>query len=86
MFEEFIKPELLVLVPVLYLVGVWLKQSWLNDCHIPLVLGIISVSLCLLWVGSLNAVGVFTAVTQGMLCAGGSVYVHQIVKQYRKKD
>ena len=26
----------------------------------------------------------FTAITQGVLCAGGSVYVHQLLKQSKE--
>ena len=30
-FTDFIKPELLILVPVLYLLGVGIKKSGVND-------------------------------------------------------
>lgn len=88
-FQEYIKPELLVLVPVLYLIGVGLKKSALSDKWIPLVLGIAGVILSAVYVlatGEMAHVrdwllGGFTAVTQGILLAGASVYVNQIVKQ-----
>ena len=45
LLNELIKPELLILVPVLYLIGDGFKKSQLPDKHIPWVLGAISVIL-----------------------------------------
>ena len=91
-YLEYIKAELLVLIPVLYLIGVMLKKSRLNDRWIPLVLGCISVLLCLLWVLSMSEIAtfaqvylaIFTAITQGVLLSGASVYANQIFKQSKK--
>lgn len=87
--KEFIKPELLVLVPVLYLVGIALKKSAVQDKHIPWILGLAGVVLAALWILSSStinglqsvAAAVFSALVQGVLVAGASVYVNQIVKQ-----
>ncbi len=87
--KEFIKPELLVLVPVLYLVGIALKKSAVKDKHIPWILGLAGVVLAALWILSSStinglqsaAAAVFSALVQGVLVAGASVYVNQIVKQ-----
>ena len=38
-FKEFIKPELLILIPVLYLIGIGMKKSEIKDKFIPLLLG-----------------------------------------------
>ena len=89
---EYIKPELLVLIPVMYLIGVAVKHSVVNNRYIPLVLGIISVLLCILWVLASSEMGsakditaaLFTAVTQGVLIAGASVYADQLYKQSKK--
>ena len=44
---EFIKPELIILVPVIYLIGISLKRTQLiSDKYIPLLLGAISIILC----------------------------------------
>lgn len=91
---EYIKPELLVLIPVLYLVGVAVKNSKIADKFIPLILGGVSVLLAALWIFSTSEMGgasdvvmaIFTAVTQGVLIAGASVYVNQIVKQVGKDE
>ena len=93
-FEEFIKPELLILIPVLYLIGAGLKKSKkISDSLIPIILGGVGVLLSALWVLAISdissgkeiAVAIFTAVTQGILIAGASVYSNQLIKQLEKK-
>lgn len=85
--KEFVKPELLVLIPVLYFVGAGLKRSETEDKYIPYILGFASVGLAALYVcgtEGITLIGVFTAITQGILCAGASVYVNQLIKQRKK--
>ena len=91
---EFIKPELVVLAVVLYLVGLALKKSAVKDKFIPLILGVVSVVLATLYVMATSdlstpqnvALAVFCAITQGVLCAGASVYVNQLIKQTKKTE
>ena len=92
-FEEFIKPELLILIPVLYLIGAGLKKSKkISDSLIPMILGGVGVLLSALWVLAMSdvlngkeiAVAIFTAVTQGILIAGASVYANQFIKQAKE--
>ena len=93
-FEEFIKPELLVLIPVLYVLGIGLKKSKLPDNFIPLVLGGMAIVLSGAWVIATSdistlkdaAYAMFVSVTQGILSAGASVYIHQIYVQSKKKE
>lgn len=91
--KEFIKPELLVLIPVLYIIGAGFKKTTLlKDNLIPVALGIISIFLTALYiVATTEMSGVkevtmafFTALTQGVLIAGASVYANQIYKQLKK--
>ena len=92
--KEFIKPELLVLIPVLYLVGAALKKSAVKDKRIPWILGAAGVLLSVLWILSVSevdslqsaALAVFSALVQGILTAGASVYMNQIVKQNGKEE
>ena len=92
--KEFIKPELLVLVPVLYLVGAWLKKSVVRDKFIPLILGGLGILLCAIWIAATSQIATgqdvllafFTAVTQGILTAGASVYCNQLIKQAAKTE
>lgn len=93
MLKEFIRPELLVLIPVLYFVGMGLKSAQaFADKHIPLALGAVGVALAALWVVATStiaspqdgALAVFTAIVQGVLVAGASVYIDQLIKQAKK--
>ena len=93
-FEKYIKPELLILVPVLYVIGIGLKKSKLSDTLIPLVLGGIAIALSAAWVIATSdmstlkdiAYALFISVTQGILSAGASVYVNQLYVQSKKKE
>ena len=92
--KEFIKPELLILIPVLYVIGIGLKKSKLSDTLIPLALGVASIVLSSLWVIATSnvstpkeiAYALFTSVTQGILTAGASVYFNQLYLQSKKED
>lgn len=93
--KEFIRPELVVLIPVLFLIGAGLKQAeWVNNKWIPLLLGAFGVALSLVYMVSVSTVTsvqsamalLFSGITQGILCAGGSVYVHQLFKQSKKEN
>lgn len=91
---DFIKPELLILIPVLYTIGLGIKKSTVSDNYIPIILGAISVFLCTLWVISTSDIknwqdalyAVFVSITQGILVAGASVYVNQVYIQFKKKE
>ena len=91
---NYVKPELIVVAFVLYFFGVALRQSQAVKKYIPLILGGISMVLCAVWVMATReietakegAMAVFTAVTQGILVAGLSNYVNQIIKQIHKPE
>lgn len=89
-FTQYIKPEMLVLVPVLWLIGAALKRTpKMSDWLIPYILGAAGIIMAGIWVGSeegVTLVSLFTAFTQGILVAGASVWSHQLVKQTRKKN
>lgn len=87
--KEFIKPELLILIPVLYIVGAGIKKTKINNKFIPMLLGSVSIVLTGLYVfatSDLNngrevVLAIFTSITQGILLAGTSVYANQLYKQ-----
>ena len=91
-YQDFIKPELLILIPVLLFVGAAIKKSSVKDAFIPLILGAAGVLLAGLYVFASEqidgtqgvATAIFTAFTQGVLCAGASVYANQLYKQAEK--
>lgn len=86
--QDYIKPELLVLIPVLYILGLMLKKTEkINDKYIPAMIGIIGIVLSAIYVAAVSGIclmSVFTAVTQGILVAGAAVYVNQLVKQNKE--
>ena len=80
---DYIAPELLLIVPVLWVFGRLLKEAaFVKDKYIPLILGGVGVLLAVCYiVGSgtaVTATGIFTAITQGILCAGAAVYLSLI--------
>ena len=92
---NYVKPELLVLAIVLYFIGIALKQAQtVKDKYIPVYLGVIGIVMSGIWVvatcplSTLQeiAMAIFTAIVQGILVAGLSNYVNQIIKQANKTD
>lgn len=92
---NYVKPELIVVAVVLYFVGMGLKQAQaVKDKYIPLILGGVGIILCAIWIlatsplgtGQDIAMAVFTALVQGILVAGLSTYVNQVIKQVKKTE
>lgn len=92
---SYVRPELLVVAVVLYFLGMWFKQAtFIKDKYIPLVLGIVGIFVCGIYVASVAAFAtvqdilsaIFAAITQGILVAGLSNYVNQIIKQIGKEE
>lgn len=90
---NYVKPELIVVAIVLYIVGVALKKAeMIKDNAIPFILGAIGVVLSAIWVLANSPLGtaqevlmaVFTSIVQGVLVAGLSTYVNQLIKQANK--
>ena len=92
---NYVKPELIVVAVVLYFIGMGLKNAEaVPDKYIPLILGGVGIVLCAIWVlascpldsGQNIAMAIFTAIVQGILVAGLSTYVNQIIKQVQKTE
>ena len=94
LFKDFIRPELLILIPVLYLIGTGIKRSEIRDKWIPWILGGCGIALASMYIFAMTPIlvmadvlsAIFAAVTQGVLCAGASVYVDQLIKQSQKDE
>ena len=91
--QEYVKPELLVVAVVLYFIGMGLKKTEkISDKYIPIILGIIGVIFSGIYVIATSdfsgyqsiMMAIFTAVIQGILVAGLSVYANQLIKQAQK--
>lgn len=91
---DYVKPELVVVAIALYFMGLALKKSSIADKYIPLILGGIGILLCGIWVFATSDItgyqsvllALFTSVVQGILVAGLSNYVNQIIKQVGKEE
>ena len=92
---NYVKPELIVVAVALYFIGMGLKQAQaIKDKYIPLILGGVGIVLCAIWVlatsplttGQEIAMAVFTALVQGILVAGLSTYINQVIKQVKKTE
>ena len=92
---NYIKPELIVVAIVLYFIGLGIKKSEsIKDKYIPCILGILGIALATIWVFANSPIGtvqevlmaVFTSIVQGILVAGLSTYVNQIIKQTSKSE
>lgn len=91
----YVKPELIIVAIALYFVGIGLKRTELiNDRFIPAILGISGIVICGIYVIATTdiytereiAMALFTAIVQGILVAGLSVYGNQLIKQNRKEE
>lgn len=90
---NYVKPELIVVAIVLYIVGTALKKSQtVNDNAIPFILGTVGIILSAIWVLANSPLytiqeilmAIFTSIVQGILVAGLSTYVNQLIKQSHK--
>ncbi|WP_411955161.1 phage holin family protein [Alkalibacillus sp. S2W] len=77
---DYVIEEALVIIPVLMILGKFLKETELGDRYIPLILLVISIVFALLIIGV-----TVEAAIQGVLVAGAAVFGHQALKQIKDK-
>ena len=89
-YEKYIKPELLILIPVCYILGAFIKQTeQIKDKYIPMILGLMAIVLSGVYVTAsegFSLMAIFTSITQGILVAGAAVYANQLIKQGGKEE
>lgn len=93
--KGFIKPELLIIVPVLYTLGMVIKKSKvITDDRIPLIIGMVGIILATIYDVATSHLTdlrsllmcIFVGITQGILCAGLTVYGNQLfVVQHKER-
>lgn len=81
-FTQYIAENALILIPVLYIIGMIIKNTeQISDKYIPIIL---------LGLGILGAIGIMgisiNSVIQGVLITGAAVYTNQLIKQTVKKE
>lgn len=80
-FNNYARSELLILVPVLYIISQFLISSKVKNEKIPIIISIISIVLSAIYTLSIVSVisistfllAIFTSVTQGVLFAGATI-------------
>lgn len=92
-FSEYIRPELLILIPVLNLAGMFTKKAaFFQAKYIPIVLGVAGVLLGAAYAAIFPKAecnmlqNILMGMLQGLLCAGMAVYGHQMSKQMKKEE
>lgn len=80
---NYILENRLVLVPVLYIIGEFIKRTeYIKDKFIPIIILIIGILFSVLMGGDT----VINNVNQGILVAGATVLGNQLMKQIGKED
>lgn len=91
---NYVKPELIVVAIVLYFIGLGIKKAEnIKDKYIPCILGVLGIVLSAIWVFANSPIettqdvlmAMFTSIVQGVLVAGLSTYVNQLIKQSNKQ-
>ena len=81
-FFDYISDNALVLIPVIYIVGMFLKElEGVSDKYIPFVLMFVSIAFSVAMLG-LNV----DSIIQGILIAGATVLSNQLIKQSKKSE
>lgn len=90
----YVRPELIILVPVLMLIGKAIKNSKLiRDEAIPFILGVVSIFITAIYILAVTDIQggwqhilscIFDIIVQGILVAGTATWSHQCYKQGSK--
>jgi hypothetical protein len=88
---EYINAELLFLIPFLNILGWWMKnKTVLPNKYIPLVLGGVSIILCICFLrtamGKCIEDSILGGVIQGIFIAATAVYANQLTKTISEED
>lgn len=91
MIEQYILPEIMILIPVLIIIGMMLKKAtYIKDWTIPMLLAGVGIILSVVIIGTKNGYSsesIVTGIIQGILATGMAVYVHQLsIQTGRKRD
>lgn len=88
---QYIKAELLILVPILNMAGALLKSSTIKNKYIPYLLTILSILFCFMYEMIFHPEQkglyfIFDSIIQGILISSLSVYNHQLFSQIQKRQ
>ena len=74
-FQKYLIEQMLILIPVLYIIGMLLKNT-------PKVIGVGAAVA----IGAGNGIAIPDAIIQGILVTGVTVFTNQLIKQTVNKD
>lgn len=91
---QYVRPELVVLVVILYCIGIALKNTkTIADEMIPFILGVLSILITALYIVAVSDTPkgyqevlsiIFNILVQGICAAAAAVYFNQSIKQAKK--
>lgn len=84
-FTTYITTDVLVLIPVLYAIGMFLKSSEIQDKYIPFSLLIIGIISAIIIGGTYTLHGLLNGFMQGVLVSASAVFINQLVLQSNKE-
>lgn len=84
-FTTYITSEMMVLIPVLYAIGMFLKSSKIPDKYIPFSLLAIGVISAIVIGGNYTLLGIVNGFVQGVLVSASAVFINQLVLQSNKE-
>lgn len=91
-FLKYISENLLILIPVVYVVGMLIKGTEkIKDKYIPIILACFSVVMSIMYTGFVLEAGftptsITEALVQGLLITGAAVLANQVPKQLKKDE
>ncbi len=89
MLEQYILPEITIIIPVLIIIGMMLKKAtYIQDWTIPILLAVVGILLAVITIGAKDGYtseSIVTGIVQGILATGMAVYVHQLSIQSGRK-
>ena len=89
MLEQYILPEITIIIPVLIVIGMMLKKAtYIQDWTIPILLAVVGILLAVITIGAKDGYtseSIVTGIVQGILATGMAVYVHQLSIQTGRK-
>ena len=89
---EYIRPELFILIPFIWILGLFFKKApeWKADWLIPFILMAIAVVFAVLWLALYLGEGfggavILYGIVQGVIIAGLAVFGNELIKQFTTK-
>ena len=85
-YKEFIKPELIILIPVLYCIGAGIRKSALRNAIIPFILGGAGVVLSAIYLFASEPISNAQEVATAIFFTGMAIFTVSLIKdEYERR-